>query len=35
MKGKNYTPEQIIRKLRVGEGLIASGMSLEATFMAM
>ncbi len=26
MKGKNYTPEQIIRKLREGEGLIASDL---------
>ena len=29
MKGKKFTPEQIIRKLREGEGLIASGMSVD------
>jgi len=29
LTGKNYTPEQIIRKLREGEGLIASGMSID------
>jgi transposase len=29
MKGKNYTPEQIIRKLREGEALIGSGMNLD------
>jgi transposase len=29
MKGKKLTPEQIIRKLREGEGLIPSGMSIE------
>jgi len=29
MKGKNYTPVQIFRKLREGEGLIASGMSID------
>ena len=29
MKGKKYTPEQIIRKLREGEALIASGMSID------
>jgi transposase len=29
MKGKKYTPEQIIRKLREGEALIGSGMSLD------
>ena len=29
MKGKKYAPEQIIRKLRDGEALIASGMSID------
>jgi transposase len=29
MKGKKFTPEQIIRKLREGEGLIASGMIVD------
>jgi transposase len=29
MKGKKYTPEQIIRKLREGEALIGSGMNLD------
>jgi len=29
MKGKNYTPEQIIRKLRAGEALIGSEMNLD------
>jgi transposase len=29
MKGKKFTPEQIIRKLPEGEGLIASGMSVD------
>ena len=29
MKNKSYTPEQIIRLLREGEGLIASGMTAE------
>jgi len=29
MKGKNYTDGRIIGKLRQGEGLFASGMSLD------
>jgi len=29
MRGKKFTPEQIIQKLREGEGLIASGMSID------
>jgi transposase-like protein len=29
MKGKKYSPEQIIRKLREGEALLASGMNVE------